>query len=187
MNRPVPSHLVLQVSTRLAGALIPILLVGFLGCAGINPKSKQAKRSQALMARDRAVATVEGERPGERDKIKKAAGYAVFASGSDAPYELPPGYGFGVVHEKSSGKNTFLLAVRQGPDANVPMPTSLLVFETQKALANFTQAAMAARDKNPAALPLDQDVEVWKLLEAGGVAQGSTINLRYWYDGDVGG
>ena len=76
--------------------------------------------------------------------------------------------------------------MRQGPDANVPMPTSVLVFETQKALANFSQAAMEARDKKPAALPLDLDVEVWRLLEAGGVAQGSTINLRYWYDGDVG-
>jgi len=187
MNRPVLPHLELQRSALLAGALVLLASVALLGCAGINPKGKQAKRAHALMTRDRAVETLEEERPGEKSRIKEAAGYAVVASATDVPYELPPGYGFGVVHEKSSGKNTFLLVVRQGPDANVPMPTSVLVFDTKKALANFTQGAQVAEAKKPAALPLDEDVEVWELLESGGVERGSTIHLRYWQDRDIGG
>ncbi|MBW2271902.1 MAG: hypothetical protein JRG96_01425 [Deltaproteobacteria bacterium] len=187
MNRPGPSQLQNEISAPLAGVLVLALLVASVGCEGIAPRSKQAKRSHALMTRGRAVAAVEQERPGEKAKLEKAAGYAVIASATDMPYELPPGFGFGVVHDNSSGKNSFFLVVRHGADANVPVPTRVLVFDTQKALANFDQSARAAKADTPAALPRDADVQVFELLEAGGVEQGSAVDLRYWYDSDVGG
>jgi hypothetical protein len=187
MKRTGLSKLQVKLSTPLAGLLVLALLAASVGCEGIAPRSRQARRAHALMARDRAVQAVEDERPGERAKIKGAVGYAVIESATEMPYELPPGYGFGVVHDNKSGKNSFLLFVRQGADANVPMPTRVLVFASQKSLANFTQSAQAATAKAPAALPLDAQVQVFELLETGGVERGSAVDLRYWYDDDMGG
>jgi hypothetical protein len=157
-----------------------------LGCAGSAPRSKQAKRAHALMARDRAVASAE-ESKQDMTPVDKAAGYAVIASAMEMPYELPAGYGFGVIHDQSSGTNTFFLAVRQGPQANDPMPTFLLVFDTKKSLLRFTDEALAAKAKAPASIALDEGGEIYELLEAGGVGRGATSDLRYWYDKDVGG
>ena len=183
MTRSRSSRLILTIRTPLAAGLLVMLTASWLGCAGMSPRSRQAKRAHVLMARDRALETVEAEKPGESERIRSAIGYAVIGSATEMPYELPPGYGFGVVHDNSSGKNVFLLAMRQGPDANVPMPTRLLVFGNQKALANFTQGARAASAKSPAALSLEAQVDVYELLESGGVGESSMSGIRYWYDG----
>lgn len=137
------------------------------------------------------------QRPGTREEIKNAAGYAVFSSGELALVWVSGGYGHGIAHNNSNNAEIYMQMAKAGIGLGVGAKdfNTVFVFHNAKALLDFTttgldltgtaDAAVKAGEKGDSmsgaknALP---GVTIYQMTDTGLMAQAMLQGTKYWRD-----
>ena len=140
------------------------------------------------------------EKPETKAKIANAAGYGVFSNININLFLLSSGNGYGIVHETSSGKDTYMKMRGFGVGFGAGAKDFLVVviFKSQEALETFTSegwewgghadAAATAGDKGAevgAQAELTGDMEIYTFTEAGIALQATVAGTKYWRDKEL--
>ena len=93
-------YLVLLCATLAVGAAS--------GCATPRGDTIAAQRSHALAMRDEVLRDLESARPGIGQRLRSAAGYAVFSNVNVQVLLIGGGQGYGVAHDNTTSTNTYM-------------------------------------------------------------------------------
>ncbi len=161
---------------------------------------KQADRQEILEMRQEVLAKLYKEEPGVKDKIKEAKGYAVFSNIGVNLIFLSAGGGSGVVHDNSSGKDTYMNMGSAGLGIGLGVKdfSAVFIFHTKDALKRFIedgwdfsgQADAAAKSgkkgvEGSAAGTIVNGVSVYQMTETGLALQATLQGTKYWVDKDL--
>lgn len=137
------------------------------------------------------------EKPGTRDEIRHAVGYAVFSSGELAVVWVSAGYGHGIAHNNTNGKNTYMKMAKVGVGLGLGAKDfdTVFVFHDPVAFNQFittgldlsgTADVAAKAGTNGAAFSGAADVlartNVYQLTDSGLLAQAMLQGTKYWRD-----
>lgn len=190
MNRP----LVLIVAALLVAPAISI--VG--GCASAKGSSAQEKRAYTLRMRDAALAELYTQAPEAKQKIQNAAGYGVFSSIGTNIIFVTTGGGFGVVHDNTTGKDTYMKMGELGVGIGIGVTDfrAVFVFYDEHVLNTFirdgwefggeAQAVAQAGDQGggvTGAENIHSGMEVYQFTKNGIALSASVSGTKYWKDG----
>ncbi|MBT8132574.1 MAG: hypothetical protein KJO35_09925 [Gammaproteobacteria bacterium] len=184
---------------RIRSILILTTLVLLTGCATTSGKSPAEKRA--------AIQEMEGEVLTELYKIKQSAraelaaapGYAVFSNANVNLVLASFGGGYGVVHDNSTGKDTYMRMgeVGIGLGAGVKDYRIVFVFHDRNTMMDFIEkgwafggqadAAAKAGDKGAAmgAEAILDGVSVYQITESGLALQATVKGTKYWRDSNL--
>jgi lipid-binding SYLF domain-containing protein len=110
-----------------------------LGCMSPKGASPDEKRSYVRKMRNDTLRDVYAQNPNMEQKIRGAAGYAVFSNLSVKVFVVGPGYGYGILRENKTGTETFMRMGQLGAGVGMGARTMrvLFVFHDAKTLATF--------------------------------------------------
>lgn len=94
-----------------ASLAFPALLLAALvstGCLGPSGDSVDEKRASALAMREEALAVLYEDKPELKEKVERALGYGVFSNFSVHPGLLSFAGGYGVITNRTTGKDTHM-------------------------------------------------------------------------------
>jgi lipid-binding SYLF domain-containing protein len=175
-----------------------ILSIGLIALLMASPSfaDKNAdKRAKIMKTRDEVLVRLYKEEPAARKEIEKAEGYAVFSNIGVAVVFVSGGGGNGVVHDNTSGKDTYMNMGSAGVGLGLGIKDfrAVFVFHTRSALDGFinsgwdfsgqADAAAKSTDKGAegsAAASLVDGVSVYQLTEAGLALQATLQGTKYW-------
>lgn len=182
--------------------LLPRLLVAALWCFPLTAfaaKTVDEQKADTRKMRDSVLAEIYQANPIVKDRVKKAAGYAVFSNvGINVIFASFAG-GHGVVVDKK-GRETFMKMGSAGIGLGLGVKDfrALFVFNDPERLTAFVtkgwdfsgQADAAAKsdDKGAAiaeAATVLRGVEVYQLTKNGLALQATLQGTKYWRDNDL--
>ena len=99
-----------------------------VSCATPKGVTKQDQRDYALKMKDETLAKLHKTKPETRGMIKKAAGYGVFSNISSYLLLLSTGSGYGIVHNNSTGKKTYMKMAHVGAGLGLGIKDFRIVF-----------------------------------------------------------
>ena len=182
---------------RMIAAVGVMVAIGVFGCASPEGDTRQDKRQYVLNMRDDALEDLYKERPEARDRIAQESGYAVFSNIGTNVLLVETGGGYGVVHDNTTGKDTFMRAgaFGVGPGIGVTDFRAVYVFTNDDVLRDFineefrfggkAQATAKSGDEGgdaTAAGDPESGVIVYEFTK-NGVAVSATVRAaRYWQD-----
>lgn len=190
MNRP----LVLIVAALLVAPAISI--VG--GCASAKGSSAKEKRAYTLRMRDAALTELYTQAPEAKQKIQNAAGYGVFSSIGTNIIFVTTGGGFGVVHDNTTGKDTYMKMGELGVGIGIGVTDfrAVFVFYDEHVLNTFirdgwefggeAQVIAQAGDQGggvTGAENIHSGMEVYQFTKNGIALSASVSGTKYWKDG----
>ncbi len=161
---------------------------------------KQADRQEILDMRKEVLAKLYKEEPNARNEIKDAKGYAVFSNIGVNLIFLSAGGGSGVVHDNSTGKNTYMNMASAGVGVGLGVKdfSAVFIFHTKEALNRFIkygwdfsgQADVAAKSgkkgaEGSAAGTIVNGVSIYQMTETGLALQATLQGTKYWVDSDL--
>ena len=191
-----------------AAAVLSLLsLTGFLGAKGDNPKEK---RENIRSMQRQTLADLYKEKPGVKDRLEKAAGYAVFSNMNVKILMLGSGNGYGVAVDNTTKKEIFMkmLEVGGGAGMGVSDLRAVMIFHDIKDFKKFVEKGiefsgkagaeaqsgdqgMAMRHEQKVAaagednVQLFQGVEVYQLTKNGLMGQAMLYGTKYWKDDEL--
>ena len=189
MNRPV----VLLVAAILVAPVIAT--VG--GCASAKGGSAQQKRAYTLRMRDDALTELYTQEPEAKRKIQNAAGYGVFSNIGTSLFFLKTGGGYGVVHDNTSGRDTYMKMGELGVGIGIGITDfrAVFVFYDEHTLNTFTnegwefggeaQAVAQGGDQGggvTGAENIHSGMEVYQFTQNGIALAASVSGTKYWKD-----
>jgi hypothetical protein len=130
--------------TSLIGTVL-LLTLAASGCMGPSGSTVKEKQMSALSMKEEALACLYDDHPEAKAKIEKSVGYGVFSNFGIHPGLLSFASGYGVLTNKTTGKDThqkfFRLTI--GPGIAVKGLYGVLIFEDTKALEIFEKGPWA--------------------------------------------
>jgi lipid-binding SYLF domain-containing protein len=125
-------------SRRLVLILIGLLLL-VPGCQRPKGATAAEKRAHVREMRDQTLNSFYKANPGLRQKVANAAGYAVFTNVSMKILVVSSGNGYGIAHDRNSGRDTYMrmLVLGGGFGMGLKDLRALFVFHNRAALQNF--------------------------------------------------
>lgn len=150
--------------------------------------------------REETIAELYKEKPIAKDKIAKAAGFAVFSNLNVNLFVVSAGSGYGVAHNSKSGADTFMKmgTVGVGLGAGVKDFRAVIIFKDAATLKTFTNdgwewgghadAAAVAGDKGGEAGVAGEvtgGMEIYTFTESGVALQAMIAGTKYWQDDDL--
>lgn len=162
--------------------------------------NKEKDRQEVLEMRDDVLSRLYKEEPGTKSQIKKAEGYAVFSNIGVNLIFLSAGGGSGVVHNNSTGKNTYMRMGSAGLGIGLGVKdfSAVFIFHTKKSMENFVEygwdfsgqadAAAKSRDKggeHSEAATVINGVSIYQITEAGLALQATLQGTKYWLNDDL--
>ncbi|MBA5867474.1 MAG: hypothetical protein GDA67_12355 [Nitrospira sp. CR1.3] len=187
-----------------------ISLAGLMGFFGAKGDSAEEKRANIRDMQKQTLADLYKEKPGVRDRLEKAAGYAVFSNMNVKILMLGSGNGYGVAVDNTTKKETFMKMVELGGGVGLGVSDlrAVMIFHDKEAFKKFIDTGlefsgkasaegqvgdqgMAARQEAKIAaagqedVQLFQGVEVYQLTKNGVMAQAMLYGTKYWKDSDL--
>ena len=177
-----------------------VLSVVIAGCSKAVGDTASEKRAYAQQMKQDTLAELYQEKPETKAKIANAAGYGVFSNININLFLLSSGNGYGIVHETSSGKDTYMKmrGFGVGFGAGAKDFRVAIIFKTQEALDTFTEkgwewgahadAAAKAEDKGGEAgaqAEITGAMEIYTFTEAGLALQATVAGTKYWKDDEL--
>ncbi len=180
--------------------IIPALFVctlAMVGCATAKGGTQAEKRTYTLQMRDEALADLYEQRPEARQKIENAAGYGAFSAIGTNLIFVTTGGGYGVVHNKKTGADTFMKMGEIGVGLGIGVTDfrAVFVFYDQNTINKFVtegwewgaqaQAAAQAGDQGGSATgagTLNSGMEIYQFTKNGIALSVSVSGTRYWKD-----
>lgn len=144
----------MRVALPVSVCLCLALSLGVSSCRQAKGDSPKEKRAYVMKMRDDALAELYRVRPGAKEHVEGAPGYAVFSNIASKILFLATGNGFGVVVDNGSGKETFMKMIEGGGGIGLGVKTyrAVYVFNSKDALETFvTSGWQAGGDADAAA------------------------------------
>ena len=171
--------------------LILLLLAGsFQAPAGLfGPKggTDEEKRQSVRKQRDEMLAELYKTQPKLKDRIKKAAGYATFRQSDVNLFLLASGFGYGVLVDNKSGKETFMRVGTLGGAVGLGVKDIrvVFVFNDPKVMNTFVEQgwqfggkADASAKYEDTGVSAEQNVKANVDFKDGTIAGGSSTDAR---------
>ena len=166
------------------------------GCAGgVNASATEQKNAITQMRSD-VLSELYRQKASARTEVQSAPGYATFSNANVNVILASFGGGYGVVHNNSTGSDTYMKMgeVGLGLGAGVKDFRLVMVFHTAEAMQRFIEqgwafgaqadAAAKAGDKGGAvgAEASVDDVTIYQFTEAGLALQATLKGTKFWVD-----
>ena len=192
--KPTPSRRHILAT---GGAALCLALAGCMSPAGSDVA---AQRQTARDMRARTLTRLYDIHPGAQSRIQKAAGYAVFSNININLILLSAGGGWGVAHDKGSGKDTYMRMASGGIGFGLGVKDfrGVFVFDSKDKLDWFVNegwdasgqadAAAKANDKGGAwagAVDIAPGIHLYQITENGLALQATLQGTKFWKDGDL--
>lgn len=157
-------------------------------------------RKKILDTRQKILTRLYKEEPNAKKQIANAAGYATFSNIGVNVIFFSAGGGSGVVHNNSSGKDTYMLMASAGIGIGFGVKDfmAVFVFHDKKAMTTFIehgwdfsgQADAAAKsgdkgDEASIAATVVNGVSIYQMTENGIALQATLQGTKYWQNGDL--
>ena len=170
------------------------------GCMTPKGDSFAEQRKTVLTMRDETLATLYADEPIVKEKIGKAAGYAVFSNLDINLLVISAGNGYGVVRNNATLKDTYMKmgTAGIGLGAGVKDFKAVMIFKSAKSMNTFVEeglewgasadaAAKAGEAGGQAGTSADVtgDVEIYTITENGIALQAMIAGTKYWKDDDL--
>ena len=180
--------------------LAACIAVGVAGCSKAVGNTASEKRSYAQQMKTDTIAELYQEKPEAKAKIANAAGYGVFSNININLFLLSAGNGYGIVHETSGGKETYMKmrGFGVGLGAGAKDFRVVIIFKADEALKTFTEkgwewgahadAAAKAEDKGAEAgaqAEVTGSMEIYTFTESGIALQATVAGTKYWRDKEL--
>jgi lipid-binding SYLF domain-containing protein len=177
--------------------LLIILLICLPLAAYANPDKE---RKEAQQMREKVLAKLYKEKPGSKAEIANAKGYGVFSNIGINLFLVSTARGGGIVHDNSSGKDTYMKMFSAGGGIGLGVKdfSVVFVFNTADALNNFIEsgwdfsgqadANLESEDKGggtEAAATVIPGVQIYQMTDAGIALQATLQGTKYWKDDDL--
>lgn len=170
----------------------------------ISPAEAAKQRKEILAMRDATLKRLYKLKPGVRDEIAKADGYAVFNANQANIVLLVAGTGDGVLVDNATGQNTFMTMKRlgTGPGLGFKKYKQVLVLKSRKLVDTFKTVGADVTASGDAtiklsehqegkgvdhAVSLDPMVSVYQLTDRGVLLQANWGGMAYLPDADLNG
>lgn len=190
-----------------------ILIAAILAITGCSAKGDTAsqQRSSIQSMRGDTLNKLYKLHPESRKDIQSSVGYAVFSNSSSKILVVGFGSGYGVVKDKTTGRDTYMKMAQAGAGLGMGVKElrTVLVFHDRTALNKFiTEGFVVGADANAAAKyenkgvapvgvaakgvantsntkkPLSK-VNVYEITEKGLAAQAMVNGYKYWRDDEL--
>ena len=178
-------------------AVLAMLAAGGGGCIMPQGASVADQRQSVLEMRDGTLQELEGIEPRVRERIRRAAGYAVFTDVTLKAFMVGTGQGYGVAVDNRTGERVFMRMVQAGGGVGYGIKDfrNVFVFLDQERFRNFVDTgleiggsadAMAAyKGEGPAlgvGVQVLPGVEVYQLTQSGLAASAMVMGTKYFRD-----
>lgn len=165
-----------------------------------DAQKKQKKQDAVLKMRDQALADLAKAKPETVEKIKKAAGYAVFDNAGIHLFLLATSRGNGVAVDNLTGKLVYMkmTTVGAGPGLGVKNYRVVFVFWKPATMKKFTEsgwdfggeadASAKAKKKGGAASASGSataDMDIYTITKKGIALQATLGGTKFRKDGDL--
>jgi lipid-binding SYLF domain-containing protein len=175
------------------------ILLGLVLAACISGNTVEQKRAAVQAMRNEVLNELYIQKPDVRDQVATSVGYAVFSNANVNLILASFGGGYGLVHDNTSGVDTYLRLgeIGVGFGAGIKDFRLVMVFHTLDALQRFmdygvavgaqADAAAVANDQGGAVggeLTLD-NITVYQITEAGLALQATVKGTKYWRDPEL--
>lgn len=180
--------------------LAACIAAGVAGCSKAVGNTASEKRDYAQEMKKNTIAELYQEKPEAKAKIANAAGYGVFSNININLFLLSSGNGYGVVHDQSSGDETYMRMQMLGVGLGLGAKDfrAVIIFKTDEALKTFTEsgwewgahadAAAKADDKGAevgAQAEVTMSMEIYTFTESGIALQATVAGTKYWKDDEL--
>lgn len=174
-----------------------MLLTSLLLGACMSSGGSVAQRRQSVQnMRDQVLNELYQEKPDVRAQIQSAPGYAVFSNANVNIIFASIGGGYGILHDRSTGRDTYLKMGELGVGLGIGAKDfrAVLVFHTRDAVQRFQDYGMSVgAGADAAAVTSDQggavggelnfdNITVYQMTESGLALQATLKGTRYWPD-----
>lgn len=178
------------------GGVVLFLLMALQGCAAGYRATPNEQRSAIQDMRQQSLSRLYQEKSSAQAEVQAAPGYAVFSNANVHVILASFGGGYGVVHNNSTGQDTYMRAgeLGLGLGAGVKDYRLVMVFHTAESMNRFIEqgwtfggqadAAAKAGDKGAAvgAEASVNDVTLYQMTESGLALQATLKGSRFWRD-----
>ncbi len=188
------NHLItLLLSTLLLAA--PLSSHAFFGKDDPDKERKELREERSV-----ALEKLYSERPGSRDEIKSAKGYAVFSSIGINLFLVSTESGGGILHDNRNGKDTYMKMFSAGGGIGMGVKdfSVVFIFHTDRAMEDFqtsgwdfsgkADASAESGDKGmgaEAALTVVPGTTIYQMTAAGLALQATLQGTKFWADEDL--
>ncbi|MGA0806895.1 MAG: YSC84-related protein [Pseudohongiellaceae bacterium] len=181
-------------------ASVLLILATLLLGACMSSGGSVAQRRQAVQdMREQVLGELYQEKPDVRAQLQSAPGYAVFSNANVNLFFASVGGGYGIMHDRSTGRDTYLKMGELGVGFGLGVKDfrAVLVFHTADAVKRFQDygvsmgagadaAAVASAQGGAIGGELNFDnVTVYQMTESGLALQATLKGTRYWPDPDL--
>ena len=171
------------------------MLSSFVLAAPALADTTEEKRGKIRAMSKDVLARLYKEQPETREMVAKAEGYGVFSNVGVNVIFFSAGGGSGLVHDNTSGKDTFMNMGTAGVGLGLGVKDfrAVFVFHSRKALDNFIeygwdfsgQADAAAKSgekggEGSVAATVVNGVSIYQLTETGLALQATLQGTKYW-------
>lgn len=177
-------------------ALLVLLTSLLLGACMSSGGSVAQRRQSVQNMRDQVLNELYQEKPDVRAQIQSAPGYAVFSNANVNIIFASIGGGYGILHDRSTGRDTYLKMGELGVGLGIGAKDfrAVLVFHTRDAVQRFQDYGMSVgAGADAAAVTSDQggavggelnfdNITVYQMTESGLALQATLKGTRYWPD-----
>ena len=182
--------------TNWARAVFILLASLLLGACMSSGGSVMERRQAVQSMREQVLSELYREKPDVRAQIQSAPGYAVFSNANVNLIFASVGGGYGILHDRSNGRDTYLKMGELGVGFGLGAKDfrALLVFHTDDAVKRFQDygvsvgagadaAAVASNQGGAVGGELNFDnITVYQMTESGLALQATLKGTRYWPD-----
>lgn len=174
-----------------------LLLASLLLGACMSSGGSVVQRRQAVQdMREQVLSELYRQKPDVRAQIQSAPGYAVFSNANVNIIFASIGGGYGIMHDRSTGRDTYLKMGELGVGLGIGAKDfrAVLVFHTSDAVKRFQDYGMSVgAGADAAAVTSDQggavggelnfdNITVYQMTESGLALQATLKGTRYWPD-----
>ena len=187
-------------NTLLLVFVISTMLVLMSGC-GPSARLPVAERHQLINNMEtETLQRLYQEHPSTKDKIKKAAGYGVFANANVNIIFVSGGGGYGTVVDNATGNRTYMRMALGGIGLGLGVKDyrQVLIFYSEGTLRKFVESGWEFGGHADAAAKaghtggelsgeglIGADIEAYAMTEAGLALQATVAGTKYWKDKDL--
>ena len=186
-----------STSSILVALLAFFFLTGFFGPDGENPE-EQRKTIQTM--KNDTLKELYTHEPAAKQAVSSAEGYAVFSNFGTNLLLLSTGSGWGLAHDKKTGKDTYMKMFSAGVGIGLGVKDfrGIFIFTEKSAFEDFVEegwqagaqsdAAAKAGEKGGAAegaIDVAPGVKLYQLTENGLALQATIQGTKYWKDDDL--